>query len=184
MYLGDSDLLPGEKLLWSGSPKRRRFFEADELLLLPVLVVWIAFAFVGIRENALSGGLPIFFVPFALIFCGAAFGRPLLRYLKLGRTTYLVTDQRVVARTAFLGAKERSEYLTELAPPVVKPAADGTGTITFGELSFFKMVMARSGARSRAQPNPPMLLVGIQDPKRVRDLIATGAEAARRHRTH
>lgn len=180
MYLGDSELLSGERLLWSGSPKRRRFFEADELLLLPVLVVWIAFAFISIRENSLAGEFPIFFVPFALIFCFAALGRPLLRYLNLGRTTYLVTDQRVVARTSFLDAKERSEYLTELSPPVVRPAADGTGTITFGELSFFGLIMARS----RARPNPPMLLVGIEDPKRVRDLIATGAEAARRHRAN
>jgi hypothetical protein len=112
------------------------------------------------------------------------FGLPLLRYLKLGRTTYLVTDRRVVVRTSFLGGKERSEYLEDLSPPLVRPGAEGTGTITFGELSLFALLNAGHGMPAgRARRESAMLLVGIEDPTRVRDLIATAIEATRRPST-
>lgn len=101
-------------------------------------------------------------------------GPEVVRYLRLGRTSYLVTDRRVVVRTPFMGGTERSEYLTELPPPVVRPADDGAGTITFGPLSHGALLLAVYGVRARYQPTPPpIVLLDIEDPERVRDLIAS-----------
>jgi hypothetical protein len=150
-------------------------------------VVWFGLfatmAWVGTQEN--RSGLPLLVsCVFGLTACHFAFGLPLVRYLKLGRTTHLVTDRRIIARTSFLGGKERSTYLTKLSPPLVRPAADGTGTITFGELTLFALLRAGHGMpASRGSREPAMLLVGVEDPTRVRDLIATAISAARRRTT-
>jgi hypothetical protein len=183
MRVGDIALLPGERQVWSGSPKRRHFFRQEDVLVLPIVAFWLLGLILLVLGNTPPGKAGIiaaFRVVWTLGFCFFAFGLPLLRYRKLGGTTYLVTDRRVVVRTPFMGGTERSRYLTELSPPVVRPADDGTGTITFGPLSHGALLLAVYGVRVRYQPTPPpIVLLDIEDPERVRDLITTSTEATR-----
>jgi hypothetical protein len=90
-----------------------------------------------------------------------------------------VTDRRIVVRSEFPGDAERSEFLTQLPPPVVRSA----GLVTFGHRGVVAVFLASYGLRTNMLPIPAILLMGLEDPARVRDLIAASAEARRRSTT-
>ncbi|NLH79612.1 MAG: PH domain-containing protein, partial [Phyllobacteriaceae bacterium] len=62
-----SDLLPGERVLWSGAPARGLMFRASDLLLLPFGVMFTAFSLFW-EWMAIENEAPLFFrfwgVPF------------------------------------------------------------------------------------------------------------------------
>ncbi|WP_103348376.1 PH domain-containing protein [Amycolatopsis sp. CA-128772] len=159
MSAGEIELLPGERVLWAGEPVQRPLYVAADGVIAPAGLVLAAAALWFLLVKQPSGPTMIAAVVVLVIgFYGAA-GRSVVRYLALGRTTYAVTDTRIIARSGLFRQKERASELAGLPAPVLKPGPSRTGTIGF------------------AGPGT-VTLMGIGEPKRVRDLLVKAIDEA------
>lgn len=131
------DLLPDEHVLWQGSPTRRsvflrtdpawmRFslkFDAIALVSLTAIVallnLWLDWSEIWSTAQVL---LIVFVAPEVV-----RFSEPFVwRYRTLGRTTYYVTNQRVVSTP---GRRTRATSLTAVEALMVAEEPDGSGYV-------------------------------------------------------
>lgn len=179
MHEGQIDLLPGERVIWAGQPVRRPLFNPGDLFNVPFGLLWL-------------GGVTLFFfynhdtafhtVAWIVLTVAGVFhlvGRPLIRYFRLGSTTYAVTDGRVIATSSLLRRKDESAQLADQADPVVTPGPGKTGTITFGKLGVLAWASANYGAATGKDRKPAVVLVGVSDVNKVRDKLAKAVVEAR-----
>ncbi|HEY3472499.1 MAG TPA: PH domain-containing protein [Amycolatopsis sp.] len=159
MSAGEIELQPGERVLWAGEPVQRPLYVAADGVIAPAGLVVAALALWYLLANQPSGGLMVVVLVALVVGLYGAVGRSVVRYLALGRTTYAVTDSRIIARSGLFRQKERSSELAGLPAPVLKPGPSRTGTISFG-----------SGA---------VTLIGVGEPKRVRDLLTKAIDEAK-----
>ena len=104
-------LSPGERVLWSGRPYPRRLLTANDATLIPFSLIWGGVSLYwtwGMVANAaaaalsgatLSGSLGLdllWGVPFLLLGQYMIWGRFVYKYWDRRRTTYAVTNQRVL----------------------------------------------------------------------------------------
>jgi len=173
MDLGNYDsLLPGERLLWSGRPQRFSLRRGERTMVASgaFCMTIVSTAFLTPDTGGLPIGMPIMFlgIGFAL-----TWGRVIVSQLVLRSTTYLLTDRRLVAVSTRPKHREVSEYLTRLPPPVVKPAADGSGSIGFGAFDLMSGMVTMSGMRRNPFTDRMLIeLRAIPDAALVRDQIA------------
>lgn len=117
-------------------------------------------------------------LPFVVVGLYLIVGRHVIRYLALRGTRYAVTDRRVIIMGGVFGRNERSAYLSELAPPVVRQRrADRVGSISFGDDNPFNQLMPTASTKPTKPTNPftmPFMITGIENPRNVRDIIASG----------
>jgi hypothetical protein len=171
------DLLPGESLLWEGSPTRHRLLRRTDAFLIPFSILWCGFA-VFWEANALIMGAPGFFAlwggMFVLIGLYFVAGRFVVRAIASRRSRYAVTDRRVIAVGGLTGRQVRSEYLASLPPPLVTEKADGSGTLSFGGAPAITSVFRQRNGFSAwaAEPPGPPVLWDIPNVRHVRDLVA------------
>ncbi|WP_326944120.1 hypothetical protein OG439_29980 [Amycolatopsis sp. NBC_01307] len=168
MDLPTNVLMPGERLLWSGRPRRVAFDGQD----------WYRLVF-GLVWGFLTLGIPLFgharFLIVSPIFAAfglaVAWGPIVIRQRALRRAVYAVTDRRVVVADRVSGRIRASAYLGALPPPVVRAGRAGAGAVTFG--STDGLLGSLTGA---ANPGAflarSVRLVGLPDAEYVRDLIA------------
>lgn len=105
------ELEPGERIVWSGMP-RRAFFTKASTGAFFFGIPWTAFAIfwtltAGAGTWFMSGFslfslFPLFGVPFILIGL-AMLSSPLVAYFKSGKTVYVITDRRAIS---FIGGRE------------------------------------------------------------------------------
>src|SRR3569833_2264284 len=159
MSAGEIELLPGERVLWAGEPVQRPLYVAADGVIAPAGLV-LAAAALWLLLTKQPSGLTMAAAVVALVLgCYGAVGRSVVRYLALGRTTYAVTDSRIIARTGLFRQRERSSELAGLSAPVLKPGPSRTGTITVGA--------------------GEVALIGVGGPKRVRDLLTKAIDEAK-----
>jgi hypothetical protein len=159
MSAGEIDLLPGERVLWAGEPVQRPLYVAADAVIAPAGLVLAAAALWFLLAKEPSGPTMTAAVVVLVIGLYGAVGRSAVRYLALGRTTYAVTDSRIIARSGLFRQKERAGELAGLSAPVLKPGTSRTGTLTFGPGT--------------------VTLMGIGEPKRVRDLLTKAIDEAK-----
>jgi hypothetical protein len=160
MSAGEIDLLPGERVLWAGEPVQRPLYVAADGVIAPAGLVLAAAALWFLLTREPSGPTMVAAVVALVLGLYGAVGRSVVRYLALGRTTYAVTDSRIIARSGLFRQKERSSELAGLPAPALKTGPSRTGTIAFG------------GSGS-------VTLIGVGEPKRVRDLLTKAIDEAR-----
>jgi hypothetical protein len=160
MSAGEIDLLPGERVLWAGEPVQRPFYVAADAVIAPAgLVAAVAALWFLLSEEPAGAAMAAGVVVLVAGLYGAI-GRSAVRYLTLGRTTYAVTDNRIIARSGLFRQKERSSELAGLSAPVLKPGRSSTGTFAF--------------------PEPgSVTLMGVGEPRRVRDLLTKAIDEAK-----
>ena len=147
-------------MLWAGEPVQRPLYVAADGVIAPAgLVVAVAALWFLLAKQPAGAAMAGTVVVLVIGLYGAV-GRSIVRYLALGRTTYAVTDNRVIARTGLFRQKERSSELAGLAEPVLKPGPSRTGTLSF------------SGPGT-------VTLMGVGEPKRVRDLLVKAIDEAK-----
>jgi hypothetical protein len=143
------DLMPGERVLWTGQPDTRILFTPADRFMVPFSILWCGFAIVW-EAGALGllffgdsqGGdapllFPLFGVPFVLIGLYMVAGRFAYKAYQKRRTLYAVTDKRVLILT-LTGRRRLTALFLSAIPSVQKSTrADGTGTITFGPQAPF-----------------------------------------------
>src|SRR3569833_4095696 len=160
MSAGEIELLPGERVLWAGEPVQRPLYVAADGVLAPAGLILAVAALWFLLAKQPSGGAMAGAVVVLVLGLYGAVGRQAVRYLALGRTTYAVTDSRIIARSGLFRQKERSSELAGLSAPVLKPGRSSTGTLAF------------------AEPGS-VTLMGVGEPKRVRDLLTKAIDEAK-----
>lgn len=144
-----AELLPDEKILWSGQPDPQIIFSKSDILIIPVSIFFCCFAFLYMSNaimtviNAPGSQLsiidlwyrPISGIPLVLGSLYAVIGRFIYKAWRKPRTFYAVTSKRVIILTKGLTKNVQSAFIDTL--PEVKKfvRASGAGTITFGKLS-------------------------------------------------
>ncbi len=160
MSAGEIELLPGERVLWAGEPVQRPLYVAADGVIAPAGLVLAVAALWFLFTRQPSGPTMLAAVVALVLGLYGAIGRSAVRYLALGRTTYAVTDGRIIARSGLFRQKERSSELASLPAPVLKAGPSRTGTIAFGGPGT-------------------VTLMGVGEPKRVRDLLTKAIDEAK-----
>lgn len=170
------DLLPSERVLWTGKPARFPLLDRGAVLLVPFGLVWLGFV-VLFWVRASPQGVMRLAVPVVLVLgLGSVLWQTFHPRLVLTSAEYTVTDQRVITTSRVLGRyREQSAYLTDLPPATLFERDGGVGTIRFGDSgSLADLFPSRKDGESR----PPFALREIENAREVRDTIAN-ARAAR-----
>lgn len=129
-------LLSGEKIVWEGKPYSGLILRPIEAFLIPFSLVWGGFALfwnasVWTTDAELS--FKIFGLPFLIVGLYVTVGRFLLDMYIRKKTTYFVTDKRILIAKSPNGSKLRSLDIKRLPSLEFDERSDGSGTIRFGE---------------------------------------------------
>lgn len=126
-------LRPGETLLWSGKPQRKRVVEPADLVSLALMGIAAFFGGRMLRDFLQGEQKNIFGIAVIAAVLVFGFGRILWtlaqRFLELRNAAYALTDQRVIGRR---GKNTKSLELTSLPRMTVAQRDDGSGDILFG----------------------------------------------------
>jgi hypothetical protein len=176
-------LLAGERLLWSGRPKRGLVFRLADLYMVPLGLLWFALS-VGLDSRNLLADAPWAFGPWAMLM--GVFGLYLLTggflheaFLR-ARLFYAVTDQRVlVLRTGRFRGGLKSIEIEYLPMLELRERGDGRGTLVFDPGEDKNTWGGHGTGRS------PALAAGarfyrIEQPRLVYELVRKQAERRRR----
>jgi len=137
-----SELLPGESVLWAGRPRTNVIFHKEDALLLPFSLMWGSFAIfweMGVTRfwgsKTPSAHPPLFFViwgiPFVLIGQYLIWGRFFYAAWKKKRTHYAVTNRRVLVVQDAWKRYVASAYIDTLPTLIKESRAGGSGTLRF-----------------------------------------------------
>lgn len=163
-----AELLPGEKLFWSGVPRQGLLLQASDIFMIPFSLLWGGFAIFWM-VSAAFGGAPFFFVlfgvPFVLVGLYFIFGRFIHDSVLRGRTFYGLTDRRVIIVTNLLTRKSQSINLQTMPEVTLSERSDGSGTITFGAIPWNSFFM--NSGRWPGQPPQASCFVGIAEARSV-----------------
>jgi hypothetical protein len=193
------DPLPGERVLWTGSPVvnvaerevlRDTFLERMAVSLTALLLLGLG----GVCALSLLGRLAgqdrtgFFGVSSALVslvvLVGVAyvfFGAHIRWRRKLSRLSYRVTDLRLIIR---LESQVKTWYLNQLGPPILLERDHGIGHIAFGSTSAIlrQADWVASYPPDRLDAILTPLLLGVPEARDVRDLIWRTMRAQRTNR--
>jgi hypothetical protein len=129
---------PGEKLLWSGQPRRGLRLRATDALLIPFSLMWCGFA-VFWELSVIKEGAPFWFrlwgIPFVLMGLYLIAGRFFVDAWQRGRTYYGLTSERILLVSAGFQREVKSLPLRNLPEVTLRERGDRSGTISFGPAS-------------------------------------------------
>lgn len=168
------ELNTGERLLWSGSPRRGLQLRGSDAFLIPFSLMWGGFAFFWEYTVVSSQKAPFFFmlwgVPFVLIGIYFIIGRFVVDSYQRSRTFYGVTDERALILSGVLTREMKSLSLRNLEGISMTERSDGSGSIIFGSINPMNAMWygtAWPGMNRRLVPAFEL----IDDVRKVYDLI-------------
>ena len=129
-------LARGERLLWTGRPRRAIAVQTGDYVGFGMALFGAAFMgreIVQVITDGAYGILP-FLVPFAIVWIGIAAGQPLRRARRRRNAVYGLTDRRAIILQE---ASSEVQSVALVAEPIValQTHRNGTGTILFGNQS-------------------------------------------------
>lgn len=132
-----SELLSGEKFLWTGQPDPNIFFTKGDIFLIPFSLLWGG-SFISTLGSSfpMNGEFSIFSlvsVVFSVVGAYMIFGRFIYKYLKKKNTYYAVTSERVLILTELFGRSVLSINAKSLSAINKTGNGNGIGSILFGE---------------------------------------------------
>jgi len=165
-------LLPGERILWSGTPAAGLLLTGRDAFLVPFSLAWCGFAVFWTYEATRRGApLLFYFIGGAFVCIGVFFavGRFLADSWLRKRTSYAVTDRRILIFREPPFSSFTSLDLDGLPQMQLVGAAGGRGSLRFGpSLSVFAN-RNLSGWTPALDPVPQFL--AIEEAPKVFDLI-------------
>jgi hypothetical protein len=175
-----SQLQPGEHVLWAGQPDALAYCLRGAWYLVPFSLLWAGFAFFW-EASALVSGAPLFFdlwgIPFVLIGLYLVVGRFYVAIREARRTIYAVTDRRVLIRSGAFRPSLTEMALLDLPSLRLDREASGIGTVTFGAVvAFFR---APPGWPTFGAYAGPPAFASIPDAGRVYRIIQEAKAEAR-----
>ncbi len=184
-----SELLPGESLLWSGQPLRNVVFHSQDLFAIPFSLLWGGFALfwelgaTGHFGNPLKSGsnafLELWGIPFVLMGQYMIWGRFFYTAWKKTRTHYGVTNKRVIVLNTAPSRKITDAYLRNIDSVSLSIRADHIGTIEFAPEPDNRSAWKRMGSRRSNQIDidlSRLIFFDIADARSVHQLIQTQRE--------
>jgi hypothetical protein len=151
-----NDLIPSEKIYWSGQPDPSVIFNASDFFIVPFSLMWGGFvvfweaSVLGLTPlTKHSQGAPLFFVlwgiPFVAIGLYMIFGRFFYKAWKKKRTFYAVTNIRVLIATEGFSRQLQAQFLNQI--PVINKSigSNGVGSLSFSSTSGFGFNYANTG---------------------------------------
>lgn len=128
----NAELLPGEVVLWKGTPSSNYLLTASDIFLIPFSIVWCSFAIFWELTAIIEGPLlfKLFGLPFVFVGLYISFGRFIHQKYLLNRTYYALTDKRAVF---YRNGRIASCDYTKQNFVQLKMRKNGLGTISFGE---------------------------------------------------
>jgi hypothetical protein len=134
----ESQLVPGEWLLWSGQPSQGFLLRAADAYLIPFSLLWAGFAVfweVRVFSTDLSFIFMLWGVPFILVGLYITVGRFFIDARQRSKTYYGVTNERLIIVSGLLSRKVESLNLRALKDISLNEKSNGGGTITFGAIN-------------------------------------------------
>jgi hypothetical protein len=176
----DSDVVrrqlsPGEHVEWVGAPDPTKRFTKADLFLVPFSLMWGGFALVW-EALAIGGGafFALFGIPFVALGLYLIFGRFIYKANRKRRTTYAVTDRRVleIVRGLQGGESVNAMYLRSIPSISTSANSDGYGSVEFGLSSSRYARYANTGLEffGRGMASG-VSFYDIPDPRSVADLV-------------
>ena len=135
-------LQPDERVLWQGRPIVRSYVLRGAWYVIPFSVLWAGFAFFW-EFMVVTGGAPSFFaiwgIPFVLIGLYMLVGRWWVAAREAANSAYAITDRRVLILSGAFRRNFAALELRNMPGAHVDYGSNGTGSITFGSVSGFRM---------------------------------------------
>jgi len=170
----------GERVIWSGQPRRGFALRSSDALAIPFSLFWGGFAIFWEWSVTHAPNAPSFMVlwgiPFVLVGLYLMIGRFFVDAGLRRRTFYALTNYRILIVSGLLSRNVKSLPLSTLDQIDLSTGSCGEGTIAFGR--------GPSGSRGYVMPGwpgasrylPPMFEM-IQDAAEVAKLVRTAQRA-------
>jgi hypothetical protein len=173
-------LLPRERILWSGAPATGLLLTSRDAFLVPFSLLWCAFV-VFWTLTAVKSGAPFAFYIFGVVFiCIGAFmaiGRFAVDAWLRQRTSYALTNQRILILRAPPFSSFTSLDLQSLPQIQLVGAGKGRGSLRFGPPMSYFGNRGMSGWTPALDPIPQFL--AIEEAPKVFDLITRASNDTR-----
>lgn len=175
-------LIADERILWWGAPQQKFMLMPRDGVLIPFSLVWGGFSIFW-EWNVLASKAPASFALFGLPFVAVGLfligGRFLVDAWLRARTTYALTDRRVLIVRTGAWPSVRALFLDRLPETTLLAGRGGRGSIRFGTAS---PVFERHGGRGSfgawvASLDPAPHFLGIDEAPRVYASIQQHAQA-------
>jgi hypothetical protein len=131
----ETQLGPGEILLWSGPPKSGLLLRSSDVYTVPFSLLWCGFA-VFWNVGVWYSDAPVFFriwgLPFLVIGVYFVIGRFFMDAWQRAKTYYGVSNERIIIVSGIFSRNVRSLALRSLSDISISEKSDFSGTITFG----------------------------------------------------
>lgn len=129
------ELAAGERLIWSGRPRRGVKLRPGDVFLIPFSLMWGGFAIFW-EVSVIVAGAPFFFtlwgIPFVLMGLYLIFGRFLVDARLRAKTFYGLTNERVIIVSGLFQRSIKSLDLETLTGISLTERSDRSGTISLG----------------------------------------------------
>jgi len=175
------ELGPGEEIIWAGKPSSRVTFHKDDLFAIPVSliiggfsIVWTLGASGFLNKGESSGSWPfglLFGLPFVLYSQYLIWGRFLCAAWFKKRTSYAVTNRRVVVAQKVWRNLVASAYIDTLQALMKEERSDGFGTLRFANADAQKSKRYELGSLGGLSIGSYPTFVDIEDVTTVYCLI-------------
>ena len=137
-----SELTPGESILWAAKPNNSVIFHREDVFLIPFSLLWGGFAIfweagvAGLWDNFMKHSGPSYFmmlwgIPFIVVGQYLIWGRFVYAGWKKRRTYYAVTNRRVLVIQEGWKRLMSSAYLDTLPTMIKVGGSNGIGTLRF-----------------------------------------------------
>ncbi len=138
-------LLPDETIHWYGKPNAWAILAIGDRFLIPFSLLCGIFAFYweyttfNLESQIISGGpftylYPITGIPVILVALYLMIGRFFYKFWLKTRTTYAVSNKRLMVITQGKVRKERFQFLNHIKTILKMTDKNGAGSLTFGDL--------------------------------------------------
>ncbi len=136
----ERELGSGERLVWSGQPRRGIRLTPADIFVIPFSLFWCGFSifwvYMALKATKSAGPagvvFPLFGLPFVAIGLHMVFGRFIADARVRERTFYGITSERIIIVSGLSARQTKSLNLRTLTDISLTERPDGSGTITFG----------------------------------------------------